>query len=170
LVGIKDHDMFMRMAARVGAERPDVSFAIVGDGERRDELEGSLPPSIATRVTFTGWRTDLPTVYAALDVVVLTSRNEGTPVALIEAGAAGKPVVATDVGGVGDVVRPDETGALVPAGDDEAMSYEVLRAIADPALARSRGDAARTWVASRFTADRLAGDIASLYRELLAAS
>jgi len=62
------------------------------------------------------------------------------------------------------------TGALVPAGDDEAMSYEVLRAIADPALARSRGDAARTWVASRFTADRLAGDIASLYRELLAAS
>ena len=168
LVPIKDHLTFLRMAVEIATERPDVWFAVIGDGERRSEIAAAVPSELAGRVVFTGWREDLPSVYAALDLVVLTSRNEGTPVALIEAGAAGRPVVATDVGGVRSVVEPGVTGSLVPAGDVAALAREALRPIEDPSLARRWGEAARERVTSRFTSDRLARDIAELYRELLA--
>jgi glycosyltransferase involved in cell wall biosynthesis len=167
LVPIKDHETFIAMAALVGQASPDVTFAIIGDGERRRALEVAVPPALRDRIVFTGWQTDLASVYAALDVVVLTSLNEGTPVALIEAAAAGRPVVATDVGGVRDVVRHGETGALVPAGNAAATSMEVLRIVRDEALAREWGMAGRRWVRSRFAANRLASDTARLYRELL---
>src|SRR5206468_10770541 len=117
LVPIKDHDTFLRAAATVARARDDVTFAIVGDGELRADLERSARTALGERVVFTGGVQDLPTLNASLDAVALTSRNEGTPVALIEAGAAGKPVVATRVGGVADVVRDGETGSLVRAGD-----------------------------------------------------
>jgi glycosyltransferase involved in cell wall biosynthesis len=88
-------------------------------------------------------------------------------VALIEAGAAGKPVVATRVGGVADVVRDRETGDLVAAGDAGGVAGKVGRLLDDPSLAAARGSAARAHVRDRFSIDRLEADIASLYRELL---
>jgi len=168
LVPIKDHETFLAAAEKVAADRDGVTFAIVGDGELRNDLERRARAALGDRVMFTGWVQDLPRLYAALDVVALTSRNEGTPVALIEAAAAGIPVVATRVGGVADVVRDGVTGALVSAGDAAGVANELRKLLDDPGLARARGDAARAHVRDRFAASRLDDDIVALYGELLA--
>lgn len=168
LVPIKDHLTFLDAASRVALTRPDVTFVVVGDGELRSELETRARRSLRGTCRFLGWVMDLPTLYAALDVVVLTSRNEGTPVALIEAGAAGKPAVATCVGGVGDVIRDGQTGVLVQAGDARAIAAGISRLLDEPSRARAFGEAARREVRLRFTNERLADDLAGLYGELLA--
>jgi glycosyltransferase involved in cell wall biosynthesis len=169
LVAIKDHETFLAMAAQVAAEHPDAGFVIAGDGDLRPSLETRARHLLGDRAHFLGWATDLPVLYGALDVVVLTSRNEGTPVALIEAGAAGRPVVATDVGGVADVVRGGETGFLVPPRDGAGLAGRVSALLADPARAAAMGAAGRAWVRSRFSAERLVQDLDALYGELLAA-
>jgi glycosyltransferase involved in cell wall biosynthesis len=170
LVPIKNHALFLEVATRVAAERPDVVFAIVGDGELRALLEAEARQALADRVRFLGWVDDLPRLYAALDVVVLTSLAEGTPVALIEAMAAGRPVVATDVGGVGAVVDDGVSGLLAPSGDAGGISEAVLRLLEGPALRAGMGGKGRASVAERFSADRMGEAIAELYGELLAGS
>ncbi len=102
-----------------------------------------------------------------MDVVALTSRNEGTPVAIIEALAAGVPVVATAVGGVPDVVRDDETGLLIPPGEPTALTNALLRLASDPELRQKLGSRGREDVAQRFGSERLVADIAELYSGLL---
>ena len=124
LVAIKDHETFLAMAARVAASHPGATFVVAGDGDLRGRLEARARSLLGDRVRFLGWVTDLPLLYGALDVVVLTSRNEGTPVALIEAGAAGLPSVATRVGGVPEVVRDGETGYVVAEGDVAALAAD----------------------------------------------
>jgi glycosyltransferase involved in cell wall biosynthesis len=168
LVAIKDHVTFLDAAARVARERPDVTFVVAGGGELRSELEVRARHLLGDRCRFLGWVMDLPTLYAALDVVVLTSRNEGTPVALIEAGAAGKPAVATRVGGVADVVQDGKTGLLVQPGDPRAVAAGISALLDDPGRARALGEAAKREASSRFTIERLADDLAGLYGELLA--
>ena len=126
LVAIKDHDTFFRAAARVATAVPDATFVLAGDGELRERLQAEATALLGDRVRFLGWVDDLPSLYSAFDVVALTSRLEGTPVSLIEASAAGKPVVATNVGGVGDVVRDGNTGLLVPPRDPIAVAADVL--------------------------------------------
>ena len=117
LVPIKDVATFLHAAARVRQVTPQARFALVGDGEERRLLEDLCARlGLAEVVTFHGWRRDMQSVYGDLDVVVNTSRNEGTPVALIEALAAGRPVVATRVGGTPDLLKGGELGRLVPAG------------------------------------------------------
>jgi len=167
LAAIKDHDTFLAMAARLAASRPDVAFVVAGDGALRGSLETKARELLGDRVRFLGWVTDLPVLYGALDVVVLTSRNEGTPVALIEAGAAARPVVATDVGGVAEVVRDRETGFVVPPGDAEALAGRVGQVLDEPNTARALGLAGRAWVRERFSAERLVEDLAFLYEDLL---
>ncbi|MCC7032335.1 MAG: glycosyltransferase [Acidobacteria bacterium] len=168
LAPIKAHEVFLEAARRLRAERPDAVFLIVGDGERRDELEAlaaRLGPGASVR--FLGWRADLERVYRASDVVALTSRNEGSPVALIEAMAAGCPVVSTRVGGVPDVVTDGETGLLV-AMDDAAGVADALRRLAgDRALAARLGAAGQAGVIERYGASRLLRDIDALYQALL---
>ncbi len=118
---------------------------------------------------FLGWRGDLDRIYADLDVVALTSRNEGSPVALIEAMAAGRAVVSTEVGGVPDVVTDGETGRLVPVDDAVALAA-TTDALLDDASQRERlGTAARARVLATYGADRLVADVDRLYRRLLAA-
>ena len=119
---------------------------------------------LGDRVHFLGWATDLPALYGALDVVVLTSRNEGTPVALIEAAAAGRPVVATAVGGVPEVVKDGQTGFLRPAGDAEGLAGKVGMLLEHPEAGRALGLAGREWVRSRYSAERLVEDLASCTR------
>lgn len=169
LTAIKDHATFLRAAARIAHAHPDVTFVVAGDGELRPSLERAARDLLGDRCRFLGWVMDLPTLYAALDVALLTSRNEGTPVALIEAAASGRPVVATRVGGVADVVVEGRTGHLAPPGDAAAIAGHVLRLLADPGEATALGAAGREWVAGRFGVDRLANDLALLYQELLAA-
>lgn len=168
LVPIKDHGTFLDAAARVSRERPDTTFVVAGGGELRSDLELRARRLLGDRCRFLGWVMDLPTLYAAMDLVVLTSRNEGTPVALIEAGAAGRPAVATRVGGVADVVLDGKTGVLVPPEDPRAVASGISALLDDPSRARALGEAARREVRSRFTIGRLADDLASLYDELLA--
>ena len=167
LTAIKDHDTFLRAAAQLAGKRRDVYFVVAGDGELRSLLEKRAGELLGDRCRFLGWSMDLPELYASLDVVVLTSRNEGTPVALIEAGAAGRPVVATQVGGVADVVRDGKTGFLVPTGDPRAVANAVSALLDDRGRARDLGETARRDVSERFTIDRLADDLANLYGELL---
>lgn len=166
LVPIKDHATTFAAMGRL----PDVHLAVLGDGELRASLEAlAAAEGLTDRVHFVGWWTDIPAAMADLDVIVLSSRNEGTPVSLIEAAACGRPVVTTDVGGVRSVVAHDETGLLVPAGDAEALSDAIGAVLADSARAKAMGAAGRRSV-ERFTLERLTGDIRALYRELLARS
>jgi glycosyltransferase involved in cell wall biosynthesis len=124
---------------------------------------------LAEVVTFHGWRRDMQSVYGDLDVVVNTSRNEGTPVALIEALAAGRPVVATRVGGTPDLLMGGELGRLVPAGDAEAVATAILEALGDRDHegVRARARVARDHVLREHSAERLLGEVDALYRELL---
>ena len=102
---IKNHRLFLDAAARVAAEERSARFVVVGDGALRPEMEAHARRlGIADRVTFTGWRRDLPRIYPDLDVLVVSSKNEGTPVSAIEAMASGCPVVATRVGGLPDLI------------------------------------------------------------------
>ncbi|HPV06224.1 MAG TPA: glycosyltransferase family 4 protein [Aggregatilineales bacterium] len=167
LVPIKNHDLFLAAARRVREERPDTHFVIVGDGERRAELEALVQEmGLADAVTFTGWRDDLPGIYADLDVLVISSRNEGTPVSIIEAMAAGVPVVSTDVGGVADVLLGGELGRLTPPSDADALARGIVEALCEGRGPRT--EAACTRAFEQYGAARLVEDMRALYRELLA--
>jgi glycosyltransferase involved in cell wall biosynthesis len=166
---IKNHRLFLEAAARVAAELDSARFVVVGDGVLRPAMEDCTRAlGIADRVVFTGWRRDLPSIYPDLDVLVVSSDNEGTPVSAIEAMAAGCPVVATRVGGLPDLIADGETGCLVPPHDSAALAAGILRVLRDRQLARSLGEAARETVAERFAVERLCLDVERLYIELLA--
>ena len=170
LVPIKDHDVFLDAAHGLVRRLPDSHFVIVGDGERRSELTARADRlGLGRRVHFVGWRDDLDRIYADLDVVALTSRNEGSPVSLIEAMAAARPVVATRVGGVADLVEDGVTGHLVSPGDAVALTEALRALLEDPEQRRMMGTAGRKLVASAFGAERLLSDMDAVYRELLAA-
>jgi glycosyltransferase involved in cell wall biosynthesis len=164
---IKRLDVLVRAVAHARDGGARLHLAITGDGDTRPDLEQlAAGLGIGDRVHFLGYRRDLPNIFAASDIAAISSANEGTPVSLIEAGAAGVPAVATDVGGVADVVKPD-TGILVPAGDGEALGDAIARLAADPKLRRGMGAAARVHVLERYDAERLVSDIDRLYAELI---
>ena len=168
LTAIKQHRLFLEAVRAASSARPELVALIAGDGELRSELEACARElGIADRVRFLGWRRDLATIYAATDVFLLTSRNEGTPVALIEAMASSVPGVSTDVGGVKDVIAADDLGARVPDGSAEALAAPLVRYLADPQLRRDTGARARAAVLGRYSLDRLVNDIIAVYRDLL---
>ena len=168
LVPIKDIASFLEAAVHVRRSYARARFAIVGDGELRADLERvTRERGLQDCVTFLGWRQDLEAVYADLDVVVNSSRNEGTPVALIEAMAAGRPVVATAVGGTVDLLGGGERGRLVPAADAEALAAAIVATLAETEESDRLVRAARDYVLDHHSVDRLLRDIDALYRELL---
>jgi glycosyltransferase involved in cell wall biosynthesis len=164
LVPIKDHETLLSALAGL----PGVHLAVLGDGELRAVLEGRARAlRIAGRVHFTGWWPDVPGALADLDVVALSSRNEGTPVALVEALAAARPVVATDVGGVGHVVQHGETGWLVAPGDPAGLASALGEALFDRARASRMAEEGRRRVSERFGSSEMVEAHRELYRELL---
>jgi glycosyltransferase involved in cell wall biosynthesis len=168
LVPIKRVDLLIdavRLAREQGA---DARLVIVGDGELRTALETQAAP-LGDAVAFLGFRDDVAQIAAATDLAVLSSDNEGTPVALIEAAAAGVPALATGVGGVGDIVLDGRTGHLVAPGDVEGLAAGLVAAARDRVGLRRLGVAAREHVAARYGAARLVGDVDALYTELIAA-
>lgn len=166
LVPIKDIRTFLEAAALVRRETPGAYFAIVGDGELRSELEAHAAAlELGDAVHFHGWRSDMAPVYGDLDVVVNCSQNEGTPVALIEALAAGRPVVATRVGGTPDLLGDGARGTLVPPGDPRALAEAIVTTLRCPMP--ERAEAARQYVLARHSVTRLLSDVDGLYRELL---
>lgn len=169
LVPIKNHRLALAAVAALAPMHPALVLAIVGGGEEERALRAAAAElGIAERVRFAGWWDDLPAVYQGADVVALTSDNEGTPVCLIEALVAGRPVVATDVGGVRDVLAGGRYGHVVPAKDPAALTA-ALEGLMEP------GERARwTGVGSedtlrRYGVQRLAADVAGLYDSLGAA-
>lgn len=169
LTAIKQHRLFLETAARISPRDERAIFLIVGDGELRLELERAAADlGIRARTRFLGWRGDLPVVYGASDVFLLTSRNEGTPVALIESLASGIPAVSTDVGGVRDVFDGQDLGRLAVFGDSVGLANAVLELLADPVRRRAMGERGRQTMAGRFGIDRLIDDVERLYRDLLA--
>lgn len=165
---IKGVDVFVEAAAAVARVRAEVQFLVVGDGAERVPLERLVDRlGLSQRVRFLGWRPDLPDIYAGSDVIVLTSHNEGTPVSLIEALAAGRAVVATNVGGVPDLLGASERGVLVPDGDIDAIGRAIGHLLSDPARREELGRRGQRYVRAHFDVARLIADIDLLYRELL---
>ncbi len=165
LVPIKDLPLLVRAFAVVAAEHDRVHLLIAGDGPEREHLAllgQSL--SVSTRLHLVGWCSDLRRLYASCDLVALTSINEGTPVALIEAMAAGLPVVATSVGGVSDVIEHGVTGMLVSAREPAAFADGLRSLISNETARRQMGQRARQRVRERFTSTRLIDDIDRLYQ------
>ncbi len=168
LVPIKDVPTLLAALTKVEGAH----LALIGDGSDRDQLEArSRELGLSDRVHFTGFLSNLETIYPDLDVVVNSSRNEGTPVALIEAMAAGIPVVATAVGGTSDLLQNGNLGDLVPAGEPDALSKAVSKTLSDaihhPELTRARCAKARESVLAKYRSERLVLDIEALYRALL---
>lgn len=169
LTAIKQHAKLLDIAKLVTERRTNAVFLIVGDGELRGELEAQVARlGLGANVRFLGWRRDLTTVYAATEVFALTSRNEGTPVALIEAMASGVPGVSTNVGGVPTVIANTAMGTLVPLDDDRLFADAVAGLLERPTDAAAMGARGRAHVMAHFDSRRLTDDIERLYRDLLA--
>jgi glycosyltransferase involved in cell wall biosynthesis len=164
---IKRPDRWIAVARRVQDAVPDVRFVVCGEGDR---LAATVAEATAANlhITFLPWRADVETVYAAADVVLLTSDNEGMPVCLIEAALAGRAAVATDVGGAAEIVRDGETG-LLSSRDVDDLSRSVLRLLRDDDLCRRMGRTAQAEASCRFGPPRLVADTIELYHRLVGA-
>ncbi len=146
----KDFVTLVRAAARLEASA--VAVRIAGDGPDRPALEAEIARlGVGDRVELLGERADVPELLAAADAFVLPSLSEGMPISVLEAMAAGLPVVASDVGGVGELVRDGETGALVAAGDSAALADALARLASDPAAPARQGQAGRRRVETEFS-------------------
>ena len=164
LAPVKNHALFLQAAVKLREILPAARFAIVGDGELRTELEAQVDAlGLRHAVFFTGWQKDVTPVYADSDVLVISSVNEGTPFTVIEAMAAGCPVVSTAVGGVPDFLNYGELGKLVPSGDADALAGALVETVQQPPDA----EALRALIVERYGIDRLVRDLDALYRGLL---
>jgi glycosyltransferase involved in cell wall biosynthesis len=167
LTRVKRPDRLVEVARLVHAARPGAVVVVAGDGDLAAATRAEAA-ALGDAVRFLGWRDDLEALYAAADVVLLASDNEGTPVSLIEAAHAGRPVVATDVGSTRHVVEDGRTGVLCPC-DARALADAVLGLLGDPGRCAALSAAAVDHAAARFAAHRLVADTEALYERLLAA-
>ena len=164
----KDHPTFLRAAKRIHESVPDAAFIVAGEGEMMEatqELARSL--GIAERTFFIGRCTDVASVLSISDVCVLSSSSEGFSNAILEYMAAGRPVVATDVGGAREAIVHGETGYLVPTGDHEQLGDYVIELLSDPESAQLLGEAGRRRVNEKFSSVKQLHNVESLYTELL---
>ncbi|MBL4623640.1 MAG: glycosyltransferase [Flavobacteriales bacterium] len=176
LVPVKNHKLFLKgIKYLVDNSRKKIRVFIIGDGELRPEIEQNcnhLHLEFGSHadnklITFTSWVRDVSTVYPGLDIVVLTSLNEGTPVSLIEAQAANKPIVSTNVGGIENVVIPQKTALLSNILDDQ-LFFENLISLAESETKRkSMEQYGWKHVQAKFSYYRLVSDMKQLYFELL---
>ena len=167
LVPIKAIHLLLEAAAQVVKTHPNAVFLIVGDGEMRGALEQQTQKlNLSKNVRFLGFRSDLPRLYADFDVSVLCSLNEGLPVAVIESLACARPVVATNVGGVGDLIAHQKTGWLCAPQNVEALAEGIRFVLDNPEKAKAWGEAGRERVYPALDIARLCGDLEELYLEL----
>ena len=163
----KGPDQFVQVALLVASQRADAHFVLVGDGPARAELAREVATlGFGSRFHLVGQVADTSPIYPALDVACLPSRMEGQPLALLEAMAAARPVVATNVGGIPEVVQMGETGWLVAQGDMAAMSERILWLLANPEQARQMGQAARQRAVESFDSHKQMAAIGHLFRRL----
>jgi glycosyltransferase involved in cell wall biosynthesis len=171
MTGVKRTDDVLVAFKQLRDSGVDACLCLVGDGPDRKQLEERAHQLGVVRDTlFLGYQEDVAPFYAAFDALVLPSGNEGTPVSAIEALAAGRPVVATRVGGVPDVVREGEDGFLVEAGATDELADRLARLARDPELRQRMGNAGRSRVIPRYAVERLVDDVDRLYTSLLSAA
>lgn len=179
IVAVKNHSLFVAAIARLKAQsNQKLRFVIVGDGDMRAQTEMELATAqidyayfptekCAAQAICTSWLTEMDVVFAGLDIVALTSHNEGTPVSLIEAQAAGKPVVSTNVGGVADVVLQNQTGLITPPGNAEAFAEALLQLSENENKRQECGLAGQHFVKERYSYQRLVRDMSGYYEGLM---
>lgn len=168
LVPIKGHIYFLSAAKRVLEEVPQARFLIIGDGEDRDALvKYTEELGISDQVVFCGFQRLLGDVYGDLDIVVLSSLNEGLPVSLIEAMVAGKPIISTNVGGVPDLVGTNSAAQLIPPKDSAAMGEAIITVLRDLDNFKKKAKQYCGKTFERYNVDRLIRDMDSLYREVI---
>lgn len=169
LAPVKGVRYLIEAMPRVRGAVPAATALIVGDGPERAELQARASAlGLNGAVTWLGLRTDVPEIMSLADVIVLPSLNEGMGRVVVEAFAAGRPVVGSRVSGIQDLVADGETGYLVPSGDPRAIAEAVVRCLQDPERARAMGTSAQRTAAS-FSAERMVAKIDGLYVRLLAA-
>lgn len=160
----KGHDVLIDAAPRVLASRPDVAFLVAGNGPMAPALSArAAARGVADRVWFLGHCDRVPALLAESDVFVLPSRSEALPNAVVEAMAAGLPIVATSVGGVPDLVTSGVTGLVVPPGDPDALARAILHMLDRPDEAAAMGRAARARVRKDFGFSRMVATVEQLY-------
>lgn len=160
----KNPQCFVRAALRVTAARPGVSFFMIGDGEFRAELDAAIQASPhADRIRILGWRSDVPDLLKALDVMVLPSRWEGLPLAILEAMSSAVPVVASDIPGNHHLVDDGRDGFLFPLDDDAALADALIRLIDDPAQRATFSANARAKVLAQYTLAARMQKLTALY-------
>ena len=181
LTDVKNHRVLLEAAKCLKAmgKSECFKFLVVGDGElRQDLITYAKELGVQNAVIFAGWQKDMPSIYDALDIIALTSLNEGTPVSLIEAMAKARPVVATDVGGVRDLMgvideeskdsyKLAQHGILVPSGDGEGLARALAFLHENREASYEMAKRGREFVRHRYSQERLVKDIKSLYREIL---
>ena len=178
LVPVKDHAFFLQAVAHVKkASKKCFQVFLVGDGEEKQalmELCGGLNLSYNTKpdpradVIFTSWIAEIDVVFAGIDLVCLSSKNEGTPVSLIEAGCAGKPFLATDVGGIRDILLDPSQGTITPKGNLNAFNEALLAWVDSANPAEALDDSIRHHIAEKYSYKQLCSTMSKVYKELLA--
>ena len=164
LVPVKDHALLLDAFARVLAAEPRAALVLAGDGPARAALARQAQDlGIAARVRLLGDVDDVRTLLSGLSLFALSSRSEGYSIALLEACASGLPIVATDVGGNGEIVADRRNGLLVAHGRADAFGDALLGLLRDPPTARAMGDAGRRWAAGEASLDAMAARYARLY-------
>lgn len=161
----KGHTFLLEAAALV----PEAQFVLVGDGPERGALESQAAAlGLRDRVQFLGYQSAVPELLAGCDFFVLPSLYEGLPLSIMEAMAAGKPVIATAIGGTDEVIVPDDTGLLVPPANAPALATAIQTLLADSALARRLALAGQARVTTMFSAAQMARQVTQVYDDLLA--
>jgi len=164
----KGVDIFLRAADRVLREFPSARFVVVGEGPDKDKLEQLVDElKIRGSVSMLGRRDDMPSVYASLDVMVSSSRQEGLPMAVLEGMASRLPLVASAVGEVPAVVLDGRTGVLVPPEDVDSLAAGIVGLLRDPAMRKHLGAAARQRVEEEYSAARMTADYLSVYAQAI---
>ena len=163
----KRHDLLIEAVALASRQLPGLKLVIVGEGELETATRRLAEERIPGQVNFTGYRPDAIELLPAFDVFAMSSDFEGLPFALLEAMAAGRPIVTTDVQGAGEAVRDGREGLVAPRRDPEALAAGILTLARDKELAARLGRAARERFLSEFTADQMLDRTEALYRELL---
>jgi len=168
LTAVKNLALFVDVAEKLSLKRRDLLFIVVGDGEDRKKIENLVKNKrLSDRILFLGWQREIEKVYKAIDLLVLTSKNEGTPVAIIEAMASGCPVVAAPAGGVVDLVEHGVTGLLAGPEDADDFVDKVEQILDDPQLRQRLVASARGFVTSHYRLDRLLDEMSRLYLDLV---